>query len=120
MQRFRTDPAGVRVKPAHTFHEPLNALADRVVNVEGDENAHNGRWSSVVRRRLEPFRPTANGQRPTANDHPTSASFSPYPSPAGWRSGEFVFDLLEICAPRLRFLRRWPEHGKPAPLVFPR
>ncbi len=36
-----TDPAGVRREPAHTFHEALNALADGVVDVEGDENAHN-------------------------------------------------------------------------------
>src|SRR5579863_2783909 len=34
MQGLRTDPAGVRGKPAHTFHEAQNALADGVVNVE--------------------------------------------------------------------------------------
>jgi len=40
MQRFRTDPARVRGEPAHTFHEALNALADGIVDVEGNENAH--------------------------------------------------------------------------------
>jgi hypothetical protein len=40
MQRFGTDPAGVRRESAHTFHEAQNALADGVVNIESDENAH--------------------------------------------------------------------------------
>ena len=40
MQRFRTDPAGVRREAAHAFDETLNALADGVVDVEGNEDSH--------------------------------------------------------------------------------
>src|SRR5580658_5406861 len=64
VQRFRTNPASVRGKPAYPFQKAMDALSDGVVDVEGDENAHDGRWSHVVSRWLEPLRPTANDQRP--------------------------------------------------------
>jgi hypothetical protein len=40
VQRFGTHPSRVRRETAHTFHETLNALADGVVNIEGNEDSH--------------------------------------------------------------------------------
>jgi hypothetical protein len=60
VQRFGTDPAGVRRKPAYTFHEALNTLADGVVDVKGDEDAHKRRWSFAVGRWRKPLRLTTN------------------------------------------------------------
>ena len=71
VQRFRTDPAGIGREAAHAFHEALNALADGVVNVEGNEDSHNRRQSLVVGRWLNSIRP--NDQRPTTDLHQLSS-----------------------------------------------
>src|SRR4029077_249653 len=51
VQRFRTNPAGIRREAAHAFHEALYALADGVVDVEGNENAHR----KTISRQLSAF-----------------------------------------------------------------
>ena len=40
VQRFGTDPTGLWGEATHTFHEALNALADGIVDVEGNESPH--------------------------------------------------------------------------------
>ena len=49
VKRLRTDPARIRREPAHTFHEALNALADGVVDVEGNEDSHKSKLSAISR-----------------------------------------------------------------------
>lgn len=66
VQRFGTDPAGVWSEATHTFHEALNALADGIVDVEGDESSHNG--PLVVSRS-----PNHSDQRPTTDLHQLSS-----------------------------------------------
>src|SRR6266853_188346 len=47
VQRFRTHPARVRGKPTYSIQEAGNTLADVLVDIECDEDAHN-KSSSIV------------------------------------------------------------------------
>src|ERR671922_1866681 len=47
MQRFWPNPARIGRKLTHPIHKTLNALADSVVYIEGNENTHS-RWSLVA------------------------------------------------------------------------
>src|SRR5712692_2346387 len=50
VQRLGTHPAGIRREAAYPFQEALNALADGIIDVEGNENSHDSRESSVFSR----------------------------------------------------------------------
>src|ERR1700688_3216347 len=68
MQRLGADPPRIRREAAYSFHEALDALSDCGINVESNENALCGRWSSVVGRQSFVVGQNRCGQRPTTDD----------------------------------------------------
>src|SRR5690348_119829 len=69
VQRLGTNPARVGRKSAYAFHEASDPLADGVVNIEADENSHNRRSSSVVRRGPGATSRRTEDQRPATESH---------------------------------------------------